>query len=73
MVRPGIEPETSPTADWRLTNWANQAAVKWCEIKPNDLEECASDRPHWRATIQKAAVAFEVAQFQNLTAARNQQ
>ena len=25
---PGIEPETSRTADWRLTNWANQAAVK---------------------------------------------
>ena len=27
MVRPGIEPETSRTADWHLTNWANQAAV----------------------------------------------
>ena len=27
VVRPGIEPETSRTADWRLTNWANQAAV----------------------------------------------
>ena len=27
-VRPGIEPETSLTTDWRLTNWANQAAVK---------------------------------------------
>ena len=27
MVRSGIEPETSRTADWRLTNWDNQAAV----------------------------------------------
>ena len=27
VVRLGIEPETSHTADWCLTNWANQAAV----------------------------------------------
>ena len=49
-----------------------KANLKWCELEPKDLEKCASDRSRWRATIQKAAVAFKGARFQKLTAARNQ-
>ena len=33
VVRPGVEPETSRTADCRLTNWANQGAVMINDIK----------------------------------------
>ena len=49
-----------------------KANLKWCELKPKDFEECASNRSRWRATVQIAAVAFEDARFQKLTAARNQ-
>ena len=33
VVRLGIEPETSRTADWCLTNWANQALLVGCGYK----------------------------------------
>ena len=46
--------------------------LQWCEIKPKELEDCAKDRPSWRATIHRAAVSFEEARCQKLTAAREQ-
>ena len=32
LVRPGFEPMTSRSADWRSPNWANQAAVFVCLV-----------------------------------------
>ena len=46
VVRPGIEPETSRTADWRLTNWANQAAVKLCNKRFSEIVNNSKHKLH---------------------------
>ena len=46
--------------------------LQWCELKPKELENRASNRPCWRAAIHKAANTFENARRQKLTAARDQ-
>lgn len=47
-----------------------KANIQWCHIKPRELEECAMDRPEWRAQIHRAAANFEEARRQRLTDAR---
>ena len=49
-----------------------KANLQWCDVKPKELEETASNRPLWRRTIHNAATNFEKARCQRLTAAREQ-
>ena len=49
-----------------------KANIQWCQRKPKELEESASNRTLWRSRTFKAATYFEKARRQKLIAARNQ-
>lgn len=44
--------------------------LKWCELKPRDLETAAADRGAWRSLIYKGVKAFEEDRQHRLEAAR---
>ncbi len=44
--------------------------LQWCDIKPNELERDAENRPFWRTTIHKASETFEETRRQRLITAR---
>ncbi|KAI8519384.1 hypothetical protein Bbelb_026410 [Branchiostoma belcheri] len=45
-------------------------SLKWCGIKPPQLEPAATDRTTWRAHISRATRVFEEDREQRLNAAR---
>ena len=63
----GKQNQSRPKLRYKDTVKAN---LQWCHIKPRELEECAMDRPVWRASIHKATSNFKEAHSQKLTAAR---
>ena len=47
LVRPGLEPAASRSADRRLSNWANRAAIVWwggASLCPHHTNVCKSSR-----------------------------
>ena len=50
-----------------------KANLLWFHINPRDLDGYAMDRSKWRGSVHRAAVNFEEARCQKLTAARERQ